>query len=191
LFSRTRPAPPPLPPSQHYKRDILTNMGSMTREEVIEAVTTAHKAGEGVNLTGARLDGVDLAGADLTDANLTDADLKSASLPPSALTNPTITDTQWEGAIVGPTKVTDDRLKQMRAAATTTDSATLKKYSRATAIGVRMAAATNTHCPDDILLRLATDPRQEVRTTVVHNPACPSSVAAIAAFTTGDTDSCG
>ena len=142
---------------------------------------------QGADLTGVNLHVADLWGANLTGANLHDADLSrakliDANLPPSAFMNPTITDEQWAAVKIGPTRATGDRLKDMHAAATTTDLTQLKKYARAGAIGVRMAAASNQACPEELLLKLISDKREEVRRTVLANPNCGDSVRVMAAL---------
>ncbi len=123
-----------------------------------------------------------LTDADLTKANLTDADLRGANLPPSALTNSTITGEQWVTAKVGPTKVTGDRLRELRDAAVTADLAELEKYAHARAVGVRVAAASNEACPEELLLKLISDKRDEVRQAVLTNPNCSDAVRVMAAL---------
>ena len=153
----------------------------------LDNANLTHANLRGANLTGAKLERAklrytSLEGADLSRANLRWAILHGANLPPSALTNSTITDEQWATAKVGPTKVTGDRLKDMRAAATTFDLAELEKYARSRAVGVRMAAASNQACPEELLLKLISDKRDEVRKAVLANPNCTDAVRVMAAL---------
>jgi uncharacterized protein YjbI with pentapeptide repeats len=137
---------------------------------------------EGANLSGAKLWSANLEGANLEGANLSGAELYGASLTPSALTNFAITDKQWATAKVGPTRMTGDRLNEIRVAATTTDLAELKKHARATAIGVRMAAASNKACPEELLMKLISDKREEVRRAVLTNPNCTDEMRVMMAL---------
>ena len=146
----------------------------------------------GANLTRVPLYEANLKGADLTRANLTGVNLKGvdftrailegATLSPSALMCSAITDMQWEGLHIGPTKVTDKRLAELRNAATTTNAAELNKYARAGAIGVRMAAASNEACPEELLMKLISDKREEVQQAALANPNCTNEVRVVAAL---------
>ena len=133
------------------------------------------------NLSDAGLRYANLTGANLTNANLTRADLYGASLPLSAFAHPALTLEQWATAKIGPTTV-GNRLKELRDAAATTDLTQLKKYARAGAIGVRMAAASNKACPEELLMKLISDKREEVRQAVLANPACTDEMRVMAAL---------
>ena len=187
-------------------------MTTMSRSEVEAVIVAAREQGERPNLEGANLTSVNLAranlkyvnlrganltranltGANLTRANLTGVNLKGvdftrailegATLSPSALMCSAITDMQWEGLHIGPTKVTDKRLAELRNAATTTNAAELNKYARAGAIGVRMAAASNEACPEELLMKLISDKREEVQQAALANPNCTNEVRVVAAL---------
>ena len=131
-----------------------------------------------------KLTGADLSNANLADINLTDVTFVGTHLPPSVFSNATVTDEQLLGAKWGPTQANWKRISAMRNAATTKDVTEMKKYIRSTTIGIRVITAGNIHCPNELLLTLATDPRQEVRAAVVNNPSCSAAVAAIAALQT-------
>jgi len=137
---------------------------------------------KGANLTGANLTRANLTGVNLKGVDFTRAILEGATLSPSALMCSAITDMQWEGLHIGPTKVTDKRLAELRNAATTTNAAELNKYARAGAIGVRMAAASNEACPEELLMKLISDKREEVQQAALANPNCTNEVRVVAAL---------
>ncbi len=167
-------------------------MSVMQRGYVEAVIAAAREEGERpnlqranlqrANLSGADLRGADLRGANLTGADLTGADLTDATISPSVLTHGTVSDLQLEHAKVGPTKLEGERLKEMRAAATTTDRTELEKHAHARAGSVRMAAASNEACPEELLLNLISDKRDEVRQAVLANPNCSDEVRVIAAL---------
>jgi hypothetical protein len=58
----------------------------------------------------------------------------------------------------------------------------MKKYARAGAAEVRVAAASNEACPEELLLKLISDKRDEVRQAVLTNPNCTNEVRVMAAL---------
>ncbi len=70
----------------------------------------------------------------------------------------------------------------MRAAATTTNRAELAQHAHSRTAGVRMAAASNKACPEELLLKLFSDKREEVRQAVLTNPNCSDAVRVMAAL---------
>ncbi len=166
----------------------------LCRANLIEAnLTDANLSGAdfafakltGANFTNANLSGADLRGAnledtDLTGVNFTKADLRGARLPLNALANSAVADEQWDGAKVGPTRITLDRLDELRAAATSADPGKLDACTRARLVGVRMATASNPHASESLLMKLISDRRGEVRKVVLANPACSDEVRVMA-----------